>query len=477
MSFVRKNGKIELFMENTKDLAVKEDSPVKLKEHIHDLRHIITDLLNKSALNSDNSSKPPSSDDPNKDKSEGKKKSNNPIGGQEGHEGTTLKRTENPDVIKDHYPDGTCQCGCSLVGLESQRYTSRQVIDIIIKTETTEHRSHEVTCSCCGKAYQGAFPDGVNNHVQYSNGVKAIVSYLSKYQEIPFERLEEALKDIFGIDISQGTLCNTNETLFNKLAIFEEKLKAILKKASLLHADESWINVLGKKLYLHVLSNENYTFLYPHAKRGRVAIDEMGVLIEYLGILVTDFYSSYLSLVLIIHAFCCAHLVRELDYSEDRDRQFWAKKMRQLLLYANYLKTKGQFSEAKIAAIERSYSDIIEKGLIECPPPDNPKGEKRVKKSKSRNLLERFDKHRKGILLFIHDPKVPFTNNLAERDLRPSKVHQKISGCFRSLKGAKIAARIRSYISTLKKQSINVMDGLKDIFSEQNVIMNQLVSD
>jgi len=262
---------------------------------------------------------------------------------------------------------------------------------------------------------------------------------------------------------------------------FDQKVKEALTNSKLDHSDETYINIAGKSNYLHVLSNEVYTLLYPHEKRGRDAMSEMGVLPNFTGILMHDFFKPYLKYDC-THVFCGSHLIRELIFSEEQEDQLWSRKMRQLLQAANYLRNKKKLSRDKINQIEAWYSKIILMGNETCPPPmvteSKRKGRvslfKKTQKSKSRCLLERFKEYRNHILKFLYNPIIPFTNNLGERDLRMAKVHQKISGCFRSMAGARTYARIRSYISTLKKQRLNVMDGITDAFTSFEATLNQL---
>jgi transposase len=444
-----------------------------------ELLQTIKELNTKLNLNSKNSSKPPSSDNFPKGGNSKKGRGRKP-GGQKGRKGSTLKKVSNPDKTKDHYPKGKCRCGNDLSELTSTGHTSRQVWDLIIQTMITEHRAHQVQCSC-GEVHNANFPSGVNNHTQYGDTVKAIATYFSQYQLIPFERAKEMFKDIFNLDLSAGTVCNANSSLSDKLKNFDKKVKEALVASEVNHSDETYINITGKNNYLHVLSNEFFTLLYPHKKRGRDAMNEMEVLPNFKGKLIHDFYKPYLKYEC-EHLFCGSHLIRELIFSEEQEEQHWARKMRQLLQVSNYLRNKGRLYEDRVDKIEEWYSEVLLMGQKESPPPERKetkrKGRvslfKNDKKSKSRCLLERFRDYREGILKFIHDPTVPFTNNLGERDLRMAKVHQKISGCFRSMDGARTYAQIRSYISTVKKQGLNVMKGITDAFSSSDSTLNQI---
>jgi transposase len=440
----------------------------------------VQELNKKLNLTSKNSSKPPSSDRFPKGDSKKSGKGKRKPGGQKGRKGSTLRKVENPNEVKDHKPKGKCKCGTSVSALESTGYVSRQVWNLLIKTIITEHRVHKVTCSC-GQQHKGSFPRGVINNTQYGDSIKAIASYLSQYQLIPPERTQEMFKDVFNLEISPGTVCNTNTFFYNKLEGFEAEVKETLFRSKINHSDETGINIAGKNKWLHVLSNEYYTYLHASEKRGQEGMNEMEILPQYKGVLIHDFFRAYFKYDC-THVFCGSHLIRELLFSEEQDKKRWARKMRQLLQISNKLRNKRRLSDSWVDKIESWYSRILLMGNKESPPPKvnevKRKGKislfGRKKKTKSRCLLERLRDYRKGVLMFLYDSLIPFTNNLAERDLRMAKVHQKISGCFRSISGARVYARIRSYISTLKKQKINVMDGIVDALSGSDLTLKQL---
>ncbi len=369
-----------------------------------ELLETVKELNKKLNLDSKNSSKPPSSDRFSRgDRKSGTKKGRKP-GGQKGRKGSTLRKVENPDKIKNHHPRGKCRCGTKLAKLESQGYSTRQVWDLLIQTIITEHRAHQVICTC-GETHRASFPNNVSNNTQYGEQIKAIATYFSQYQLIPFERAREMFKDIFNLDISAGTVCNANTTLAKRLDLFDSKVKEALAVSDVDHSDETGVNIAGKNNYLHVLSNETYTFLYPHKNRGRKAMNEMGVLPRFNGILMHDFYKPYLKYNC-DHSFCGSHLIRELIFSEEQEEQHWAKKMKQLLQVSNYLRNKKRLSPDRVNRLESRYSDILLMANKECPPPERKetkrKGRvslfKKEKKSKSRCLLERFRDYRDDIL-------------------------------------------------------------------------------
>lgn len=448
----------EILSRVKEELAKEPNISPALKSSIEMILIVFVLLLNRLGLNSKNSSKPPSSD-PNREKK--KLSSKKKAGGQPGHKGVTLKKFDTPDVIKtisvnrDSFTDGDY----SVIGFEA-----RQVVDLDISRLVTEYRA-EILQDRNGKKLVAPFPDHVTKAVQYGNQVKAHAIYLSQYQLLPYERIKEYFSDQLGIPISPGSLFNFNQSAFEKLELFEEILKTKLGKSPFLHADETGINIQGKRNWLHCLSSDKLTLLYPHQKRGNEAMDEMGVLSKFNGTLCHDHWKPYYRYTC-EHALCNAHHLRELERAMEQDDQQWAERMQELLLEINKaVKESGGFLvEARAKAFRVQYRKILEEGQKECPPPVRPPGKKkrgRIPKSKSRNLLERLRAFENDTLRFMDDPIVTFTNNQGENDLRMTKVQQKISGCFRSHEGAKIFCRVRSYLSTCRKNGVTASKAME----------------
>jgi len=423
-------------------------------------------LLGRLNLNSKNSSKPPSSD-PNRErvsKSKGLKR-----GGQQGHVGTTLKQMDEADEIKEFRIDRST--------LPDRPYTHvgyerRQVVDIDIRRIVTEYRA-EVLQDENGKRYVAPFPDGVTRPVQYGNGIKAHAVYLSYFQLLPYGRIEDYFRDQLQIPISSGTICNFNQDASKRLESFETWLAgAALTRSAVLHADETGINVDGKRHWLHCNSSHLLTYYYPHAKRGKEAMDEMGVLPHFSGVLCHDHWKPYYRYEC-MHALCNAHHLRALEQAWEQDKQQWAKQMQKLLCEMNDAvhSAGGSLPTEAGDAFRQRYRALLLEADAECPPPDeaNRKGIKgRLKRSKSRNLLERLRDYENDALRFMDRPDVPFTNNQGENDLRMTKVQQKISGCFRSIDGAEAFCRCRSYISTCRKQGLSSSQALSLLFDGKN---------
>ena len=425
---------------------------------------LITLLANRLNLNSTNSSKPPASD-PNR-KKRPKKSTGKKPGGQKGHLGTTLKKIDEPDEIevikvdRSKLPAGQYR----QVGFES-----RQVFDIDISRVVTEYRA-QILEDASGKQFIAPFPKGVTKAVQYGTGLKAHSVYLSMFQLLPYNRIQDYFADQLHIPISEGSIFNFNKQAFDRLAEFENLAKNQLAASDVAHADETGINIGGDRHWLHCVSNDHWTFYHPHEKRGIEAMNDMGILPMFKGILCHDHWKPYYRLEC-THALCNAHHVRELTRAFEQDGQQWAQDLKKLLLKINskLINAGGALDAMNAHKYRLEYRKILKQGEIECPEPVRPKkkGKRgRIKKSKSRNLLERLRDFEDDTLRFMTDKLVPFSNNLGENDIRMTKVQQKISGCFRSMDGAKIFCLVRSYLSTCRKQGFKSSHALELLFND-----------
>jgi len=403
------NIDVDSAIASVKNLLEKErDLSPSFKAALEVLLVLVALLLNRTTLNSKNSRKPPSTD-PNRDKSSRKGSSNSKPGGQKGRIGTTLRPVDDPDAVKALKVDRR-----SLPKgrrYQEDGYETRQVIDIDIARFVTEYRA-QVIKDDQGNRFVAAFPDRVNRSVQYGIGIKANAVYMSQFQLLPYDRIRDHFQEQMGIPVSAGSVFNFNKEAYEKLDHFEQWAKAQLAKSDLMHVDETGINLDGKRHWLHCASNSALTLLYPHTKRGTEAMDEMGVLPFFLP-------------------------------ATDAGR--WRQRYRQ----------------------------VLEEADSECPPPDvslREAGKRgRLKRAKARNLLERLRNFEHDVLRFMDIEYVPFTNNQGENDLRMTKVQQKISGCFRSMTGAKIFCRVRSYLSTCRKQGVSATEALALLFQGKSL--------
>jgi transposase len=345
-------------------------------------------------------------------------------------------------------------------------FEARQVIDIQIERRVTEYRA-QVLHNEQGQRFVAEFPPEVTRPTQYGTTVRAHAVYLSAFQLIPYERVQSHFMEQYGIALSTGSLSNFNQEAYQRLAGFAQLATRQLRGAAVLHADETGINVNGQRLWLHSASSAHWSLFYPHAKRGQEAMDAMAILPGFTGTLVHDHWKPYYRYTC-THALCNAHHLRELTGAEDTDGQQWAGRMRRLLLTMNEAITASEtpLSPQRRGSLRRQYRALLREAERECPEPDpkSPHQRGRVKRSKSRNLLIRLRDYEGDVLRFLDDPRVPFTNNQGERDIRMTKVQQKISGCFRSMDGAYAFCLIRSYLSTCHKQGVGAGEALEGLF-------------
>ncbi len=377
---------------------------------------------------------------------------------------TTLQPVPNPDKIRPISIDrNTLPKG----QYREAGYESRQVFDLEITKVITEFRA-EVLIDQKGKRYVAPFPAGITRPAQYGIGVKVNSVYMSQFQLIPYNRIEDHFLDQMQMPISQGTILNFNQDAYERLEQFEKWVKGRLASSSLLHVDETGINIGSVRVWLHSASNDQYTHFFPHAKRGCEAMDEIGIMPLFHGILCHDHWKPYFKYN-VTHALCNAHHLRELERAWEQDKQQWAQHMATLLKEINKAthEAGGHLDAIACEAYRSRYWALLEEADRECPAPDEStrKGRRgKLARSKSRNLLERLRNFEADVLRFMVEDEVPFSNNQAENDLRMTKVQQKISGCFRSWDGAKMFCRIRSYLSTCRKQGLTASDALRLLF-------------
>ena len=433
----------------------------------HRLRHRNAELEALTTKDSHNSSRPPSTDRPWAKRTRSlRRPSGRRPGGQPGHQGYTLRLTQKPTRVVTHRPARCRHCSSPLRAGRSIGTERRQVIDLMpVRLRVTEHRAEVVRCPTCGQRTKAEFPQGVRASVQYGSSVLARALYLHDYQLLPYARTSEAMRELFGCPLSTGTLSTAVRQCAAGLVETELKLKQGLRRSSVIHADETGLRVAGRLHYVHVASTRRLTHYGADTRRGKGAIDEIGVLPEYRGTCVHDGWLSYTFYPKCRHALCCAHLLRELTYFEElgEETKAWAAPLKELLLEmkaeVERVSAEGgkRLPADKLAALTANYDWLLAEGLKSPPPPDVPE---QVQKQ-ARNLLLRLERRKEEVLRFVTDFCVPFDNNQAERDLRMVKLQQKTSGCFRTEEGARWFCRIRSYISTTRKQGRGVLSALE----------------
>ncbi len=456
------------------------EAAAKIILMVDKLEKRIKELESRLNMNSTNSSKPPSTDNKlKKTKKPSNSKSKKKRGAQAGHKGNSLKIVATPDTTRVLLPTICSCCDSSLKNINSSRYEKRQLFDLPeVKMQVTEYQAYSIRCKKCNTVNKAQFPDNINATTQYGDNLKSLVSYLNAYQMLPYERIAETIEDLTSHKISTGTVYNFLNTNYEKLENFESRLKQSLLKESILHSDETGVNIRAKLHWIHVASSSTMTYYMLHQKRGSVAMDDMEIIPNYNAILVHDHWTPYNKYTNCTHSYCNAHILRELNGVTQKESLLWSQDMHRLLTNMNIAVHKAKesdktaLSQSQIQKFISNYKKIIKSAnnYYQLPEKGLKKARGRPKQEKGKNLLDRLSKYQDATLRFLSDFRVPFTNNLAERDLRMIKVKEKISGSFASYKGGEIFCRIRSYISTLKKNNIAVLQGLRDTLSGKSFV-------
>jgi transposase len=460
----------------TKMPDIKDLTPEQKDALIVDLVRRLNELEAKLEKDSHNSSKPPSSDGPKRKPKSLRGTSGAKPGAQKGHEGKTLKRVAQPDHIEVHPVASRCDaCGQPI---EPSQITvlaeGRQVIDLPpVRLEVTEHRVQVARCRC-GKHHSGVFPEAVSQAVQYGARVRAATVYLTQYQQLPVARTAQALKDLFGLHMSTGTVQYNIDEAARLLAPAVSQIGQALHQQPVVHFDESCMRVGRTAHWLHSASTAALSWYGAHRKRGSEALDSFGILPGFTGIAVHDGWRPYASYEC-EHALCNAHHLRELVFVLESTQQAWAQQMIDLLCQAkrevdlSMASGNTALSQARQRDYARRSRALLAQARklnpLQAREPTRQERRGRIRQSFAHNLLTRLHDHADQVWRFIADHRVPFDNNQAERDIRMPKLKQKISGCFRSESGMQAFCAIRSYLATLRKQSRSLIDALAGAFA------------
>jgi transposase len=429
------------------------------------------------AKDSHNSGKPPSSDGLARKTKSLRRTSGKKRGGQIGHRGETLRLVATPDDVVEHRPAvcGACQKPLPDDAPELLR-ERRQVQELPpLRLVVCEHQAIHLRCPTCQAVTVGAFPAQTPSRAQYGPRLRALVVYLVEQQLVPYARVRELVADLFGAQLSLGTLVQWVQQGAVVLKPVEAQIKAALRRTPVLHSDETGVRQAGRLAWAHVACTARLTHFTVHPKRGSEATDAIGILPDYRGVSIHDGWKPYRANTACRHALCNIHHLRELTFVEEQYQQGWAKELKHLLLEmkaaAAQARSQGHphLPATAYAALVARYDALLASGLAANPPPERhgPRRRGRSKQTPIRNLLERLWLGRQEVLAFLNDLAIPFDNNQAERDLRMLKVQQKISGCFRSDTGADAFGRIRGYLSTLSKQGVLLLAALESVFVGQ----------
>jgi transposase len=452
-----------------------------LQNAVETLERRVSHLEAILAKDSHNSSKPPSSNGFKRPPKSLRDKSDKKVGGQQGHKGTTMRQIEKPDHTIIYRRRGTCSCGRCLDTASVIGTAKRQVFDLPkIQVEVTEYQLQTTICEC-GKIHTSDFPNGVTAPVQYGSGLKALATYFLTQQLLPVQRTQQIFKDIFSVDLSPATLQSYTVNCYEGLETTEKITQDRIVESPVAHADETGCDVNKKLWWIHSLSNLMYTWYFCEEYRGRDATTVAGVISRFGGRLVHDGWKSYLHYVC-KHALCNAHHLRELIFIDEHLKEPWALKMKKHLLEIKetveeaWNHGKDRLPDDILQRFRRRYQLIIRQGYAIQPPPIKKRPGQRGKTAQppAKNLLDRLSTQIDEVLAFMYDFTVPFTNNLAERDLRMVKVKLKVSGCFRTHFGAQVFCRIRGYLSTIRKQQLNIMEYLIKCFIPYSNFVNLL---
>lgn len=430
----------------------------------------IADLEERLGRNPRNSSMPPSAEGfskpPAPNRAERRAAKRRP-GKQPGAEGTHLAQVEDPDEVLTHSPSACTDCGRDLADAEITDVERRQVFELPpMRPFVVEHRIERRRCAC-GCATKAAPPPEATAPACYGPSVRALATYLSVYQHVPYDRMAQLFADVLGIEVSVGALIQMVAEAGGALGLFTDVIRDLLIDAPAVHFDETGARVAGSLHWVHVACSALYTLLECHKRRGTVAMDAMGVMAKMRGTAIHDGWKPYRSYD-VLHQLCNAHHVRELEAVAVVWNQGWADEMIGVLVEAKEAVDAARkagadhLSDTVLHSIRTRYGQLIQKGWAANPEPAV--GKRSGYEKKAFNLLTRLDTQRHDVLGFSTDFAVSWDNNQAERDVRMVKVQQKISGSWRTLEGARHYCTIRSYISTMKKHGQPVLDGLRLLF-------------
>lgn len=475
MAFIDKTSLREEFKslkDQFEDLKSKEnvssETQMLFKSMIVLFEVLITVFLERKVKKtSRNSSLPPSQSE--KDKTSTQKGSNGKGPTQNDETYSQVKTTETTKTAAVNF---CTHCGEDLKDEPTKGTERRTEIDIFFEKRVTHVDAEIKDCPTCEGETKGWFPSNFRGPLQYGEGIRVFVLNLFLAQMIPLKRVQKLVKSLIGKAISEATILRYTLSLHNDLERWEKEQVQYLLESPSMHCDETSMKVSGKNYWIHVYSAEDVTLKFIHPKRGKEAIEDIGIIPRYGGVVIHDCWASYLSYENCGHALCGSHLLRELTFVIESNNYKWAKNMKKLLKQtaAKVSKRKRKkLSKAEYLSLQKNYRNIITRGKNELPPIARKRAGKagRIAKSDAHNLWERFEKHEESVLMFAKLDHVAFTNNRAEQDLRMNKVKQKISGSFRNPIYAEAYCRVTSYFKTMTNKGLNPMISIHKVLKKE----------
>jgi transposase len=480
-----------------KENAALRAENVALREQLQALAAHVQELEWRLAKDSHNSSKPPSSDGLARKPKSLRHKSGKKPGGQPGHRGHHLRLVGQPHIIIAHRP-ATCSSCQAVLSTDAWSWVERRQVHELppLRLTVTEHQMAHVRCPACGETTAAQAPAEARAPAQYGPRLQALAVYLVQQQFVPYARTRDLLAEVFGAPLSVGTLVNLVQRAAERMRAAETQIAQQLVRAAVLHHDETGVRVAGRATstgtqteteatnaqlhWAHVTCTPQLTHYALHPQRGAQALTAIGILPRFHGVSVHDGWMAYRHFQQCRHALCNAHHLRELTFVEEELKQPWAGQLKHLLRAMHAAVEQAHATGATGLTIpERDafrvrYEALLGIGLT-CnphPPPiaSAPRRRGRHKQSPTRNLLDRLWTYEHEVLAFLDDFAVPFDNNQAERDLRMVKVQQKISGTFRSAASASAFCRIRSVLSTWRKQGRSALGALETALALHQLI-------
>ena len=450
---------------------ITSDSQVLMNSMFMIIELILSIFLERSTQKDNNNSSIPSSQTE-KDESALGDPGSHGKGKKENSESAKNNRVKETVVLS---PVDTCAvCGEDLKETVCTDHERRTRIDIVFE-KVVEHIDAEVKqCPTCNSTVKGRFPSDMHGPLQYGDGLKAFVINLLVCQMVTLNRVQKLVKSMVGVVIAEASMLRFIRRLHQALEAWEVQATEQLLKVKAINVDETSLRVDQKNHWIHVYSSGDITLKFLHRKRGKAAIEDINIIPRYGGTIIHDCWSSYLSYQHCSHGLCGSHLLRELTFSVEANDYAWAHDMKRLLQetcrHVSQSKEK-KLTDKEWSHLQKRYRNILVQGAKELPPiPPKPSGKRgKLAKSDAHNLWERLQKHETSVLVFAKDPYVSFTNNRAERDLRMSKVKQKVSGCFRTVIYAQAYCRISSYLQTMANKGVNPLIAIQMALAGENL--------